>query len=65
MVLFPGNGKGRIFCADVGQNKFEEIDLIVKGGNYGWGYREGYECYQAHGRPNLCGQIGMLIVISH
>lgn len=32
---------GRLFSAEVGESNFEEVNVIVKGGDYGWNVREG------------------------
>ncbi|XP_057843332.2 HIPL1 protein isoform X2 [Cryptomeria japonica] len=39
------------FCADVGQEVYEEVDLITKGGNYGWRVYEGLNLYTPLSSP--------------
>jgi glucose/arabinose dehydrogenase len=39
--------EGRLVVADVGQNGWEEIDIVQAGDNLGWNVREGFACFRA------------------
>ncbi|MEK0083921.1 PQQ-dependent sugar dehydrogenase [Benzoatithermus flavus] len=36
---------GRLYAGDVGERRLEEIDLVRRGGNYGWRIMEGNRCF--------------------
>jgi glucose/arabinose dehydrogenase len=38
------SGQRRLLASDVGWGRYEEVDVVVAGGNYGWPIREGDHC---------------------
>jgi glucose/arabinose dehydrogenase len=53
---------GKLWAADVGQNAREEINIIEKGGNYGWKVMEGTICYRGRnsGKNDDCNKKGLI-----
>lgn len=42
---FDRGGSHQLLLGDVGQSLYEEVDVITKGGNYGWNVKEGTHCF--------------------
>jgi len=46
-MSFDMGGTHDLITEDAGQSLYEEIDLVTKGGNYGWNVKEGRICFNA------------------
>jgi glucose/arabinose dehydrogenase len=63
---FDMGGSNELFCGDVQQNSFEEVDIIAEGGNHGWRRMEATHCFDyAHPNehPETCDTEGLVMPI--
>jgi glucose/arabinose dehydrogenase len=54
-MSFDMGGTHALYAGDAGQVLYEEIDLVTKGGNYGWNVKEGRHCFNAANNDTVLG----------
>ncbi len=60
---FDMGGDNELFCADVQQNSYEEVDIVTAGGNYGWRVKEATHCFDylnPNDHPASCDDAGLI-----
>jgi glucose/arabinose dehydrogenase len=63
---FDMGGDNALFCADVQQNSYEEVNIIEAGANYGWRRMEADQCFdymQPDEHPESCDTEGLTMPI--
>jgi glucose/arabinose dehydrogenase len=63
---FDMGGENQLFCADVQQNSFEEVNIVAKGENMGWRKMEASHCFnyvEPNNHPASCDQAGLTMPI--
>jgi uncharacterized repeat protein (TIGR03806 family) len=54
-----------LWVGDVGQGAWEEVNLVTRGGNYGWGDMEGDFCYSERSNCSTANKIKPVLSIDH
>ena len=60
-ISFDAEGDNDLFVSDPGQNRWEEVNIVKKGKNYGWNIKEGTHCFDPSNpdaSPSSCSSTG-------
>jgi glucose/arabinose dehydrogenase len=60
-IAFDAGGDRQLFAGDAGQNLWEEVSIVTRGGNYGWNIKEGTHCFDPQNpgtSPDECPETG-------
>jgi glucose/arabinose dehydrogenase len=63
---FDMGGENQLFCGDVQQNSFEEVDIVAAGNNMGWRRMEATHCFdyvKPDAHPADCDKSGLTLPI--
>jgi len=58
---FDMGGTHQLYVGDAGQDRYEEVDIVTKGGDYGWHIKEGTHCFNPQDEehpPRSCPNTG-------